>query len=122
MPENILKKRQIKKKPATLNDINKKSENNFDLISLGEILLRFDPENERIHNARSFRVFDSGAEYNVVRGLSKVFRQKTAIVTALADNPLGRLTEDFAMQSGVGVSEIVWRKHDGTGANFAAKR
>ena len=55
-------------------NINVKSENNYDLISLGEILLRFDPENERIHSARSFRVFDGGAEYNVARGLSKVFR------------------------------------------------
>ena len=98
-------------------NIKTKSENTFDLIGLGEILLRFDPENERIHNARSFRVFDGGAEYNVVRGLSKVFRQKAAIVTALPDNPLGRLAEDFAMQAGVDVSEIVWRAHDGNGVN-----
>ncbi len=80
-----------------------------DLISLGEILLRFDPENERIHNARAFRVYDGGAEYNVARSLAKVFRQETAIVTALADNSLGRLAEDFAMQAGVDVSEIRWR-------------
>jgi 2-dehydro-3-deoxygluconokinase len=86
-----------------------------DFISLGEILLRFDPENERIHTARSFRVFDGGAEYNVARNLSKVFRQKTAIVTALADNSLGRLAEDFALQAGVDVSEILWREHDGIG-------
>lgn len=89
----------------------------WDFVSLGEILLRFDPENERIHNARAFRVFDGGAEYNVARGLAKVFRQKTAIVTALADNSLGRLAEDFAQSAGVDTSEIIWRDHDGIGAN-----
>lgn len=98
-------------------NIKSKTKNGLDLISLGEILLRFDPENERIHNARSFRVFDGGAEYNVACNLAKVFRQKTAIVTALADNSLGRLAEDFARQAGVDVSEILWRAHDGIGAN-----
>lgn len=97
--------------------IKEKKDATRDFVSLGEILLRFDPENERIHNARSFRVFDGGAEYNVARNLAKVFRQKTAIVTALADNSLGRLAEDFAQQAGVDVSEIVWRTHDGIGAN-----
>ena len=97
--------------------IKEKKDGCRDFVSLGEILLRFDPENERIHNARSFRVFDGGAEYNVARNLAKVFRQKTAIVTALADNSLGRLAEDFAQQAGVDASEIVWRAHDGIGAN-----
>jgi 2-dehydro-3-deoxygluconokinase len=98
-------------------NIKLKIENSIDLVSLGEILLRFDPQDERIHNARSFRVFDGGAEYNVARGLSKVFRQKTAIVTALADNSLGRLAEDFAQQAGIDTSEILWRTHDGIGTN-----
>jgi 2-dehydro-3-deoxygluconokinase len=98
-------------------NIKSAGQNTWDLVSLGEILLRFDPENERIHNARSFRVFDGGAEYNVARGLSKVFRRKTAIVTALADNALGRLAEDFAISAGVDCSKVLWRKHDGIGAN-----
>lgn len=88
-----------------------------DFVSLGEILLRFDPEDERIYNARTFRVFDGGAEYNVARSLAKVFRYKTAIITALADNSLGRLAEDFAQSAGVDTSEIIWREHDGIGAN-----
>ncbi|MEZ5308825.1 MAG: sugar kinase [Pyrinomonadaceae bacterium] len=88
----------------------------WDFVSLGEILLRFDPEDQRIHNARSFRLFDGGAEYNVARTLSKVFRQKTAIVTALAENPLGRLAEDFAQAAGVDTSEILWKEFDGIGS------
>ena len=98
-------------------EIKDKKDCYWDFVSLGEILLRFDPENERIHNARSFRVFDGGAEYNVARNLAKVFRCKTAIVTALAENSLGRLAEDFAQSAGVDISEIIWREHDGIGAN-----
>ena len=69
----------------------------WDLVSLGEILLRFDPGNDRIRTARSFQVFDGGAEYNVARNLAKVFRRPTAIVSALTDNVLGRLAEDLSL-------------------------
>ncbi len=98
-------------------EIKNKKNCSWDLISLGEILLRFDPVDQRIFNARSFRVFDGGAEYNVARNLAKVFHQKTAIITALADNSLGRLAEDFARQAGVDTSEILWLGHDGIGTN-----
>lgn len=77
------------------------------------MLLRFDAGDERIHTTQNFRVFDSGGEYNVARNLAKVFQQKTAIVTALADNGLGRLAENLILQ-GVNTSEILWRAHDGT--------
>jgi 2-dehydro-3-deoxygluconokinase len=94
-----------------------KTKNGFDFVSLGEILLRFDPENERIHNARSFKIYDGGAEYNVARNLAKVFKQNTSIVTALAENGLGRLAEELAQGGGVDVSKILWREHDGIGNN-----
>ncbi len=84
----------------------------WDLAALGEILLRFDAGDECIHNARAFRVWDGGGEYNVARGLSKVFRRKTAIITALADNALGRLAEDLANQGGVDASNIIWREEN----------
>ncbi|MBA3601500.1 MAG: sugar kinase [Acidobacteria bacterium] len=89
----------------------------WDLVSLGEVLLRFDPEHERIHTARLFRVYDGGAEYNVARSLAKVFRRRTAIVTVLADNALGRLAEDFVFQAGVDASEILWRDGDANTRN-----
>ena len=98
-------------------DIKSKGDCRWDLVSLGEVLLRFDPSDERIHNARNFRVFDGGAEYNVARNLAKVFKQNTAIVTALADNALGRLAGDFILQGGVEASEILWRTRDGKGEN-----
>lgn len=88
----------------------------WDLVSLGEVLLRFDSGDERIHTAQNFRVSDGGGEYNVARNLSKVFKQKTAIVTALADNALGHLAENLILQGSVDASEILWRTNDGIGA------
>lgn len=82
----------------------------WDLISLGEVLLRFDSGDERIHTTQNFRVFDGGDEYNVARNLSKTFRQRTPIITALADNSLGRLAENLVLQGGVDASEILWRE------------
>jgi 2-dehydro-3-deoxygluconokinase len=85
----------------------------WDLVSLGEVLLRFDPGDERVHTARNFRVWEGGGEYNVARNLAKCFRAETAIVTALADNQIGRLVEDLVRQGSVDASEILWRETDG---------
>lgn len=92
-----------------------KEECMFDEISLGEIMLRLDPGDARIKTARSFRVWEGGGEYNVARGLKRCFGLKTAVVTALADNEVGRLVEDFVYQGGVDASLIKWCKYDGIG-------
>lgn len=94
-------------------NIKPKDDCRWDFISLGEVMLRFDPENDRIHNTRSFRVWEGGGEYNVARSLSKVFRLDATILTALADNQIGRLIEDLVWQGGVDSSEILWRETDG---------
>lgn len=98
-------------------NLRKKEDCTFDMISLGEIMLRLDPGDGRIKNARSFRVWEGGGEYNVARGLRKCFGMKTAAVTALADNEVGRLVEDFMLQGGVDTSLIKWVKYDGIGRN-----
>ena len=87
----------------------------FDAVSLGEIMLRLDPGEGRIRTARSFRAWEGGGEYNVVRGLRKCFGLKTAVITAFADNEVGRLMEDFICQGGVDTSLIKWMKTDGIG-------
>ncbi len=87
----------------------------YDLISLGEIMLRFDPGEGRIHTTRSFRVWEGGGEYNVARGLRRCFGMRTAVVTAFADNAVGRLVEDFILQGGVDVSFVKWAPFDGIG-------
>ena len=87
----------------------------YECISLGEIMLRLDPGEGRIKNARSFNAWEGGGEYNVSRGLRKCFGKDVAVVTAFADNEVGRLVEDFIMQGGVDVSLIKWMSYDGIG-------
>jgi 2-dehydro-3-deoxygluconokinase len=91
------------------------SDSQYDCVSLGEIMLRFDPGEGRVRCAREFRVWEGGGEYNVTRGLRKCFGLRTAVVTAFADNDVGRLVEDFIMQGGVDVQHIKWVPYDGIG-------
>ena len=93
----------------------KAEECRFDELSLGEIMLRFDPGDSRIHTARNFTVWEGGGEYNVARGLRRCFGMRTAVVTAFADNPVGRLVEDFILQGGVATDFIKWAPYDGIG-------
>jgi 2-dehydro-3-deoxygluconokinase len=85
------------------------AETRRDLIALGEILLRFCPGDAPIQRARAFDVFDGGGEYNVAKNLAQCFRRRTSILTALADNAVGRLAENLARGAGVDVSNVVWR-------------
>ncbi|MFM9695945.1 PfkB family carbohydrate kinase [Streptomyces europaeiscabiei] len=86
-----------------------------DVVALGEVMLRFDPGEGRIRTTRTFQVWEGGGEYNVVRGLRRCFGLRTAIVTALADNAVGRLVEDLILQGGVDTSLIRWVPDDGIG-------
>ncbi len=87
----------------------------YDIVSLGEVMLRLDPGEGRIRTARSFRVWEGGGEYNVARGLRRAFGQRAAVVTALVDNEIGRLVEDLVLSGGVDTSHIRWVPFDGTG-------
>lgn len=87
----------------------------YDLIALGEVMLRLDPGEGRVRTARQFKVWEGGGEYNVARGLRRCFGLRTAICTAFADNDVGRLLEDFILQGGVGTEFIKWVPFDGVG-------
>ena len=87
----------------------------YDLIALGEVMLRFDPGEGRVRTAREFKVWEGGGEYNVARGLRRCFGLKTAVCTAFADNDVGRLLEDFILQGGVDTEFIKWVPYDGVG-------
>jgi len=91
------------------------SSRRWDCLSLGEVMLRLDPGENRIHTARQFQVWEGGGEYNVARGLRRCFGLRTAIATALADNPVGRLVEDLMLQGGVDISLLKWVPYDGVG-------
>jgi 2-dehydro-3-deoxygluconokinase len=91
------------------------SSRRWDCLSLGEVMLRLDPGEGRIHTTRQFQVWEGGGEYNVARGLRRCFGLRTAIATALAENQVGRLVEDFILQGGVDTSLLKWVPYDGVG-------
>lgn len=103
------------------------AETRWDCVALGEVMLRLDPEWDRIRTTRHFRVNEGGGEYNVARALRKVFGLRTAIVTALVDSDVGHLVEDLIMTGGVDLRHVKWVPHDGiglesrTGLNFVEK-
>ncbi|MCL2513742.1 MAG: sugar kinase [Oscillospiraceae bacterium] len=99
-------------------NIKNKNECKYDLLSLGEVMLRLDPGDMRIKTAREFKAWEGGGEYNVARGLKKCFGMDTGVLTAFADNGVGRLVEDFIMQGGVDTSLIKWVKFDGIGRSI----
>jgi len=87
----------------------------YDIVSLGEVMLRLDPGAGRVSTARSFTAWEGGGEYNVARGMRRCFGKRAAVVTAFAENDVGRLIEDFIMQGGVDTKFIQWRDFDGIG-------
>ncbi|MCJ7730198.1 MAG: sugar kinase, partial [Sedimentisphaerales bacterium] len=87
----------------------------YDILSLGEVMVRLDPGDDRIHTARTFRVWEGGGEYNVARGLRRCFNKRSAIVTAIPDNPVGRLLEDLMLQGAVSLEYVKWVPFDGIG-------
>jgi 2-dehydro-3-deoxygluconokinase len=95
--------------------IRAKQQCRWDLVSLGEVMLRFDPGDHRIWTTRQFDVFEGGGEYNVARGLRRCFALDTAIVTAFVDNPVGKLLQDLIQQGGVDQSLVRWVSDDGVG-------
>jgi len=87
----------------------------WDIVSLGEVMLRLDPGDGRVHTTRSFQVWEGGGEYNVARGLKRCFGLEATVVTAFADNAVGRLVQDLIYQGGVDQSHVKWVKFDGVG-------
>lgn len=108
-------------------ELKPKSQCKYDILSLGEIMIRLDPGDNRIHTTRQFRVWEGGGEYNVARGLRRCFGQRAAVVTAIPDCPVGRLLKDLMLQGGVNLEYVRWVPFDGigrevrVGLNFTAK-
>src|SRR6266436_4903956 len=95
--------------------VNPKEKRRWDLVSLGEVMLRFDPGDRRVWTTRNFDVSEGGCEYNVARGLKRCFGLDTALVTAIAENTVGRLVQDLMYQGGVDQSLVRWVEYDGVG-------
>jgi 2-dehydro-3-deoxygluconokinase len=96
-------------------DIKTSASCKYDMLALGEIMLRLDPGEGRVRTAREFKAWEGGGEYNVARGLRRCFGMRTAVCTAFAENEVGRLIEDFILQGGVDPAFVKWRSYDGVG-------
>jgi len=99
----------------TVLDLRPSEDCRWDLVSLGEVMLRLDPNDRRVATTRAFSVWEGGGEYNVARSLRRCFGLRSAIVTALADNDVGRLVEDLIFQGGTDVAWLHWAPYDGVG-------
>lgn len=87
----------------------------FDVVSLGEVMLRLDPGQHRIRDARRFEPWVGGGEFNVANGLSSCFGLKTSVVTALARNEIGQLMLNLIRAGGIDTSLIRWTDDEGPG-------
>ena len=96
-------------------DLRPKESCSFDVVALGEVMLRFDPGEGRIRTARRFDVWEGGGEYNVARGLRRCFGQRAALVSSFVDNEVGALLEGLLLQGGVDLRFVRWLPDDGVG-------
>jgi len=87
----------------------------YDAVSLGEVMMRIDPGDVPTARARTARIWHGGGETNVAEGLSYCFGKRTAVVTALVDDGIGRNIENQLREAGVDTSNIVWFNTKGKG-------
>ncbi len=90
-------------------------ETEFDLLSLGECMIRLSPPgHQRIELTPYFEAYAGGGEYNVAYALAR-YGLRTGWISRLPDNPLGRFILNHARCSGMDTSEIIWVPYDGVG-------
>ncbi len=87
----------------------------YDGVALGEVMLRIDPGDVPTPRARNARIWHGGGETNVAEGLAACFGLRTAVVTALVDDGIGRNIENQLREAGVDVSRIIWFDTNGKG-------
>ncbi|MCC6239563.1 MAG: sugar kinase [Phycisphaerales bacterium] len=87
----------------------------FDLVSLGECMLRLSPpQHGRIEFAPLLEVWVGGGEYNVAYALSRL-GLRTGWIGGLNSSPMGAIIRNHARSAGMDVSYAVERKYDGVG-------
>ena len=87
----------------------------YDIVSLGEVMMRIDPGDVPTARARSARIWHGGGETNVTEGLAYAFKARGAVVTALVDDGIGRNIENQLKEAGVDTSNIIWFNTSGKG-------
>jgi 2-dehydro-3-deoxygluconokinase len=95
----------------------KSSETEFDLLSLGECMIRLSPPgHQRIELTPVFEAYAGGGEYNVAYALAR-YGMRAGWVARLVDCPLGHFIRNHARSSGMDVSEVLWVPYDEIGRN-----
>lgn len=90
----------------------------YELVTFGEMLLRIAAPNfQRIEQATNFDVYVTGAEMNACVVASR-FGLKTAHVTRLPRNPLGKMIINKIREHGIDTSHVVWSEKDRVGLFF----
>ncbi|MEK7728373.1 MAG: PfkB family carbohydrate kinase, partial [candidate division KSB1 bacterium] len=91
------------------------NEAEFDLLALGECMIRLSPPgHQRIELTPVFEAYAGGGEYNVAYALAR-YGMRAGWISRLVDNPLGAFIKNHAQASGMNVSEVVWIPYDGVG-------
>ena len=91
----------------------------YDAVALGEVMLRVDPFDVPTARARQVRLFQGGGETNVACGLAYTFGLRTAIVTALVDDDIGKNIRNQLRESNVDTRHIVWFNTKNDGSRFS---
>ncbi len=87
----------------------------YDIIALGEVMMRIDPGDVPTPRARQARIWHGGGETNVAEGGAYAFGLRTGVVTALVDDGIGRNIENQLKEAGVDTSNIIWFNNQGKG-------
>ncbi len=91
----------------------------YDAVSLGEVMLRFDPYDVPTARARQMRVFQGGGETNVACGLAYTFGLRSAVITALVADDIGKNIRNQLREAGVDTSKIIWFNTKNDGSRFS---
>ncbi|MGE5141439.1 MAG: sugar kinase [Rudaea sp.] len=91
----------------------------YDAVSLGEVMLRLDPYDVPTARARLLRAFQGGGETNVACGLAYTFGLRTAVLTALVDDEIGKNIRNQLRESGVDTGKIIWFSTRRDGSRFS---
>ena len=87
----------------------------YDLVSLGEVMIRLSPPGHgRVEFAPSLEVWVGGGEYNVAYALSRL-GLRTGAIFGTNTSPMGKILLNHARAVGMDVSYAITRKYDGYG-------
>ena len=107
---------------VTYDDIKPADACRYDGVSLGEVMLRLDPSDTPTPRATQMRVFQGGGETNVSCGLAFTFGLRSAVLTALVEDEVGKNIRNQLRAAGVDTSRIIWFNTEDEGTRFSTNK